>query len=48
MVKRVVTPMIGGLVTSFILDLIVYPPLYGTWRWHFEVKRKATGTSGAA
>ena len=32
MMKRVAAPMIGGLVTSFVLELIVYPPLYAMWR----------------
>ncbi len=32
MMKRVVAPMIGGLVTSFILELLVYPPHYEMWK----------------
>jgi len=32
MMKRVAAPMIGGLVTSFILELVVYPPVYAIWR----------------
>jgi Cu(I)/Ag(I) efflux system membrane protein CusA/SilA len=32
MMKRVVAPMVGGLVTSFLLELLVYPPLYEMWR----------------
>jgi Cu(I)/Ag(I) efflux system membrane protein CusA/SilA len=35
MMKRVVAPMVGGLVTSFILELLVYPPVYEIWRWNF-------------
>jgi Cu(I)/Ag(I) efflux system membrane protein CusA/SilA len=41
MMKRVVAPMIGGLFTSFILELLVYPPIYEVWKWNFEVKRGA-------
>ena len=33
MMKRVTAPMVGGLVTSFLLELLVYPPLYEMWRW---------------
>ncbi len=33
MMKRIAAPMIGGILTSFILELLVYPPLYATWRW---------------
>jgi len=25
-------PMIGGIFTSFILELLVYPPIYAVWR----------------
>ena len=39
MMKRVVAPMIGGLATSFILELLVYPPVYEMWKWNFEMKR---------
>jgi copper/silver efflux system protein len=41
LMKRVAAPMVGGLVTSFLLELLVYPPLYLLWRWHTEVKRAA-------
>jgi Cu(I)/Ag(I) efflux system membrane protein CusA/SilA len=30
--KRIAAPMVGGIVTSFILELLVYPALYGMWR----------------
>ncbi len=39
--KRVAAPMVGGLVTSFLLELLVYPPIYLLWRWHGEVKQVA-------
>jgi len=32
MMKRVAAPMAGGLVTSFALELLVYPALYALWR----------------
>jgi Cu(I)/Ag(I) efflux system membrane protein CusA/SilA len=38
MMKRVVAPMVGGLVTSFVLELLVYPPIYEIWKWRFEMK----------
>ncbi|MCC6368774.1 MAG: efflux RND transporter permease subunit [Bryobacterales bacterium] len=37
--KRIAAPMIGGIFTSFILELIVYPAVYEVWKWHFELKR---------
>jgi copper/silver efflux system protein len=38
MMKRVVAPMVGGLITSFILELLIYPPIYEIWKWRFEMK----------
>ncbi|MEW5976187.1 MAG: efflux RND transporter permease subunit [Acidobacteriota bacterium] len=38
MMKRVVAPMVGGLATSFVLELLVYPCLYFLWKWHSDVK----------
>jgi Cu(I)/Ag(I) efflux system membrane protein CusA/SilA len=29
--KRIAAPMVGGIFTSFLLELIVYPPLYDLW-----------------
>ena len=38
--KRIAAPMIGGIFTSFILELVVYPALYEVWKWH-SVKQQA-------
>ncbi len=32
MMKRVAAPMVGGLLTSFVLELLVYPAIYAIWR----------------
>ncbi len=32
MMKRVAAPMVGGLVTSFIMELLVYPAIYLLWK----------------
>jgi copper/silver efflux system protein len=37
--KRIAAPMIGGIFTSFLLELVVYPPIYQLWRWNFGLKR---------
>ena len=29
--KRIATPLIGGILTSFLLELIIYPSLYYSW-----------------
>ena len=43
--KRIAAPMIGGIFTSFVMELVVYPAIYAIWKWNFEVKPalKATG-----
>ncbi|MFZ0034581.1 MAG: CusA/CzcA family heavy metal efflux RND transporter [Sedimentisphaerales bacterium] len=38
MMKRIAAPMIGGILTSFILELLVYPPLYAIWKQR-EIRR---------
>ena len=30
--KRVAAPMVGGLATSFLLELLVYPAIYLLWK----------------
>lgn len=32
MMKRVAAPLVGGLTTSFVLELLIYPPLYLMWK----------------
>lgn len=32
MMKRIAAPMIGGLITSFLLELLIYPPIYKLWK----------------
>ena len=36
--KRIAAPMIGGIFTYFLLELVVYPAIYEVWRWNFELK----------
>jgi len=30
--KRIAAPMVGGLFSSFLLELAVYPAVYYLWR----------------
>jgi len=30
--KRIAAPMIGGIVTSFLLELLIYPVIFEIWR----------------
>jgi len=41
MMKRVAAPLMGGLLTSFILELLVYPAIYTVWKWKYEMKKGA-------
>ncbi len=38
--KRIAAPMVAGMFTSFVMELVVYPAIYSIWKWHFEVKRQ--------
>jgi copper/silver efflux system protein len=40
--KRIAAPMIGGLVTSFLLELLVYPAIYKLWKGSTEMKRQVS------
>jgi len=41
--KRIAAPMIGGVITSGILELLLYPVIYVIWR-----KRQIPASSGAS
>jgi Cu(I)/Ag(I) efflux system membrane protein CusA/SilA len=36
--KRIAAPMVGGVITSMILELVVYPAIFTIWKWRWEVK----------
>lgn len=36
--KRIAAPMVGGVITSGIVVLLVYPAIFLVWKWYFEVK----------
>ncbi len=38
LMKRIAAPMVGGLFSSFALELIVYPVVYFIWKWKYEMK----------
>ena len=42
--KRIAAPMIGGVITSEILELTIYPAIYQIWKRR-ELKRQGTGDS---
>jgi Cu(I)/Ag(I) efflux system membrane protein CusA/SilA len=42
--KRIAAPMVGGIFTSFVLELLVYPAIYEVWRWGSYLKGVRTTT----
>jgi copper/silver efflux system protein len=42
--KRIAAPMIGGICTSFLLELLVYPAIYAGWRG-WQLGREAPSTA---
>ncbi len=45
MMKRVAAPLMGGLFTSFLLELLVYPAIYAIWKWRYEMKQGTVDVS---
>ncbi len=43
--KRIAAPMIGGVVTSTILELIIYPAIYVIWKERVLRRQKAVDSS---
>jgi Cu(I)/Ag(I) efflux system membrane protein CusA/SilA len=37
--KHIAAPMVGGILTSFLMELMVYPAIYEIWKWNFEMKK---------
>ena len=36
--KRIAAPVVGGIITSFLMELVIYPPVFAIWKWNWEVK----------
>src|SRR5665811_2037992 len=45
--KRIAAPMIGGIFTSFLLELVVYPAVYEIWKWHVGLRQELVTSSRA-
>jgi copper/silver efflux system protein len=41
--KRIAAPMVGGVATSYLLELLIYPAIYLLWKRHSLKKRQALG-----
>ena len=44
--KRIATPMVGGVVTSFVLELLIYPVIFTIWRAR-SIRRAAKAAMAA-
>jgi Cu(I)/Ag(I) efflux system membrane protein CusA/SilA len=44
--KRIAAPMVGGVITSFVLELLIYPVIFTIWKWHAEVKPALARANG--
>ena len=42
--KRIAAPMIGGVISSFLLELVVYPAIYEVWRG-WQLRKLFRGSS---
>ena len=42
--KRMAAPMVGGIITSFLLELLVYPAVFAIWK-EYEFKRGSQQTN---
>jgi Cu(I)/Ag(I) efflux system membrane protein CusA/SilA len=38
--KRIAAPMFGGIISSFAMELLVYPAIFVIWKWYFELKNQ--------
>ena len=45
--KRITAPLFAGMLTAFVMGLVVYPAIYAVWKWHTEVKATATAPANA-
>jgi Cu(I)/Ag(I) efflux system membrane protein CusA/SilA len=48
LMKRIAAPMIGGLVTSFAMELLVYPAVYFLWKRREVTEEDAITPAAAA
>jgi Cu(I)/Ag(I) efflux system membrane protein CusA/SilA len=37
--KRIAAPMVGGVATSYLLELLIYPAIYLLWKRHTDLKK---------
>jgi copper/silver efflux system protein len=45
--KHIAAPMVGGILTSFLMELVVYPAIYDIWKWNFEIGKREIRADGS-
>ncbi len=46
--KRIAAPMVGGVLSSFALELLIYPVIFTIWKWRTDVKPAMAAPTGGA
>jgi Cu(I)/Ag(I) efflux system membrane protein CusA/SilA len=46
LMKRIAAPLVGGIATSFLLELTVYPAIFAIWKGR-QLRREAAAPAGA-
>jgi copper/silver efflux system protein len=46
--KRVAAPMVGGLATSFLMELLVYPAIYLLWKGRRQAAQRSPALAASA
>ncbi|MDX1387400.1 MAG: efflux RND transporter permease subunit, partial [bacterium] len=41
MTKRIAAPIVGGIFTSFLMELLIYPCIFMVWKWRTEVSQRS-------
>lgn len=46
--KRIAAPMFGGIISSFALELLVYPAVFAIWKWNYTHKKDFETINGGS
>ena len=46
--KRIAAPMVGGVISSFLLELLLYPVIFTIWKWRSEIRPSLAAAPAAS
>ncbi len=46
--KRIAAPMVGGVISSFLLELLIYPVIFTIWKWRSEIRPSLAAAPAAS